>query len=70
MKIKKRRFKSWFRCDGPVTHRERGHGVVTNFVGCKLGSANIYFYNGQYVIELPRYELKRAGKDWTDGYSK
>ena len=58
--------KTWWRLNSAVTHSERGHGVITNFVRCKKNCANVYFYEGQYTIEVPRRELARGGKNWHD----
>lgn len=57
----------WWAKNEAVTHNQYGHGVVTNFVGCQSGNANVYFYRGDCVREVSRRDCKRAGNDWSDG---
>lgn len=49
-----------------MTHGIHGHGVITNFVRCPAGSANVFFYRGEKVLECGRSDCKPAGDDWTD----
>ena len=57
MKTKSKR-RSWWRKNVSVKHREYGVGVITNFVGCPKGCANVYFYQGDAVRnDIPRSAL-------------
>jgi len=55
--VSKMKQKSWWRKDSPVRHRIYGEGVITNFVGCNIGWANVYFYKGECTYEVDRNSL-------------
>jgi len=51
--------RTWWRKDAAVYHRIHGEGVVTNFVGCPTGCANVYFYAKDCVLnDISRSSLR------------
>lgn len=60
---------SWWRKDAAVTHNQYGHGSITNFVACPKDKCNVYFYHGDCVREVWRYDLEKGKDDWNSNYN-